>query len=159
MGIAFVFIRRDLALDLPAQVRQEAAEFEYVASGNYPKGHGPSQVDEYLGLLNPNAQNKWIPGGWLRPLRFTYGLYDVNAWWEQPGLIVYQTRLNQERVAVTITVACMLGLAKVIETIKQAKERLGELPGQLPPLPEPNPLVPPVPGVVPVPIVPVPIIP
>ena len=121
---------------------------EYSASGNYPSGHGLSQVINYLDLLNTGT-DMWMPGRYLGRERFTSGAYDVNAWWEQPGLLVYQKRINRERAVETATVLCLVGIAHLIKTLQQAQQELRELPGQLPPLPEPIPLIPPI---IPIPV-------
>jgi len=149
--------RRGKHIDLADLVNFQIWEVEeYRASGNYPKGHGPGQVKSYLNLLNEDT-NKWMPGRQLGVERFASGPYDVNAWWEQPGLIVYQSKLNRERVMVTTTALCLAGLARLIQLYKNAPGFKG-LPRHLPPLPEPNPLVPLPPWYVP-PIIPVPLIP
>ncbi len=152
--------KRGKRVDLADLATSEIWEVEpYSASGNYPEGHGLGQVEEYLDLLNTDTENKWLPGRYLEKQFFTSEMYDVSAWWEAPGLIVYRAKLNQERLVITTIAICLATLAKLMETIQQTEEKLKELPGQLPPLPEPAPLAPPVPGVIPVPIVPVPIIP
>ena len=160
--------RRGKRVDLADMLNFEIWEIEpYSESGNYPSGHGVSQVYDYLTLLNSAHNgsgtafvNQWEPGRYLSPLNFTSGPYDVTAWWEQPGLIVYQQQLNPEKVTEAAAIICMVGLAKLIKSIQDEQQKLRELPGQFPPLPMPSPFTPHAPGGVPIlpyPIVPLPI--
>jgi hypothetical protein len=157
-------------VDLADMENFEIWEIEpYSESGIYPSGHGASQVYDYLTLLNSAHNgsgtafvNQWEPGRYLRPLDFSSGANDVTAWWEQPGLIVYQQRIDPEKAAETAAIICAAGLAKLIKSLQDEQEKLGELPGQFPPLPAPSHQIPYVPGTVPIipyPIIPLPLIP
>ena len=148
--------RRGKRVDLADLAALQAWEVEpYSASGSYPEGHGPSQIGNYLDLLNAGSASKWMLGRYLAPINFTSGPYDVNAWWEEPGLIVFQAQLNAQRVTVTVAALCLAGLAQLLEAQQKLGRPIG--PGDLGPLPAPSPLYPPV--LEPVPIVPVPIVP
>ena len=143
--------RRGKRVDLADLVNFQIWEVEeYSASGSYPKGHGLSQVDKYLGLLNIDTDN-WMPGRLLRPLDFTSGAYDVNAWSEARGLIVYRVRLNKTRALVLAAFLCYSTYEKTLEVLQR---QLRELPRYMPPTSEPNPAYPPiiVPPPVPVPL-------
>jgi RHS repeat-associated protein len=143
--------RRGKRVDLADLVNFQIWEVEeYSPSGNYPKGHGPSQVDKYLGLLKIDT-DKWMPGRLLRPLDFTSGAYDVSAWSEAPGLIVYKAKVNKTRALVLTTLLCLSTYERMIEALQRS---LRELPRYLPPIPAPNPAYPPVivPPPLPVPV-------
>jgi hypothetical protein len=96
------------------------------------------QVENYLDLLNLTT-NRWMPGRYLERQSFTVGAYDVRAWWEAPGLIVYQTRINKEKALVT---AAMLCYFTYTSTIEELQKRVRELPNYFPPIPERSPAFP-----------------
>lgn len=113
----------------------------YNSNGVYPAGHGPSQVQTYLNILNSAHGgigtafvNQWQPGGPVGDERFSMysGLVDVRAWWDQPGLIVFEAKWNRQRVRQLVTDFCKA--AFLVWLAQQAKDKA---PGK-PPIPSPG---------------------
>lgn len=65
-------------------------------------GHGVEQVQRYLDELNNTGDyiQQFRAGGYVDSLSFeTWGLIEVSAWWYEPGVIVYEDRINQKRLS------------------------------------------------------------
>jgi hypothetical protein len=77
----------------------------YKAGAPYAAGHGKAQVQRYLDELN-NAYggvgigyvNAWKPGRQVAPMNFLTwnGFAEVDAWWNEPGVIVFEARWTQK---------------------------------------------------------------
>ena len=130
-------------VDLANLSTRETWEVEkYSTSGYYPKGHGPGQAQDYADILNQGITDptqQWQKGGYLRDLLFNSGIQKVHAWWDQPGLLVYTTQLDDERIKDAVREFCASwALAKLLQELKDRLPKPGPwLPGIVPLPPQP----------------------
>jgi hypothetical protein len=100
------------------------------------------QAQKYVDLLNGPIQNPedlWELGWYLPPMSFQYGIFDASAWWQEAGLIVYESKLNRQRALKPVVDFCT-----ALASLKLLEDLLNRLPKPdpwIPPLPVPGPVV------------------